>query len=141
MLREWRSHRRVNQQLVSIDKQLSKALSDGHSSTGDPFALLGKRKHYQSALDYLKTQQLLRKADRLSIDITPEQNPRWWYTQNEEGYPILTKSGQIRVKKLIDDERFARSERWIKLLAPIIAALTGLVGTIIGLLAFLWRNK
>jgi hypothetical protein len=141
MLREWRSYRRVNQQLVSIDKQLSKVLLNLPGATDDPLELLKKRKHYQGALDYLKTQTLLRKADRLSIDITPEKNPQWWYKLSEAGYPILTKSGQIRVKKLIDDEKFVRWERWIKLAAPIITALTGLVGAFIGLMALLLNIK
>ncbi|HEY0319405.1 MAG TPA: hypothetical protein VGC66_00390 [Pyrinomonadaceae bacterium] len=95
----------------------------------------------QRRLDNIVTQKLLREADRLGIDIREDEHPDWWYKITKDGWSILTQSGQVRVRKLIREEKLANRERLVRLIAPIIGALTGLIGAIIGLIAFLRSSR
>jgi hypothetical protein len=89
----------------------------------------------------LESAQLLRKAHKLGIEV-PDTNSWWEYEFFDEDRRSrrihLSEFGKIKVAKLIREERVKNAEQLIKLVAPIIAALTGLVGAIIGLLAFIW---
>lgn len=82
-----------------------------------------------------KTKSLIRKARNLGIDV-PVDDPEWFLeriTHNERIYKILSSTGETRLRLLIQKHRRENIEWWLK----IIAALTGLIGTLIGLVAIL----
>lgn len=82
---------------------------------------------------------LTRKALRLGIEIP--KNPEWWDNDFENGMPPeavtrwLNYKGRIGAAKLIREERRKNIEWWAKIIIPFIAAITGIIGAITGLVA------
>lgn len=89
----------------------------------------------------LESEALFRKAERYAIEIP--LTPSWWWDDSVSGLPpedvsrYLTKVGQVGVKKLIRDERRNNIEWWLKVAGLFITLLTGLLGTLIGVIALL----
>ncbi|MDT4896503.1 MAG: hypothetical protein QOH25_1580 [Acidobacteriota bacterium] len=98
-----------------------------------------------------ETTALKREATRLGIDI-PRRADWWW--EDEDGYEgmtleaieltreqnlYLTELGKAGVKKLIRDEKRRNVEWWLRVVGSIIALITGLLGALIGVLAFLTK--
>jgi hypothetical protein len=84
-----------------------------------------------------KTKRLIAKAEKLGIEIPDE----WWTRPRPEDpftvKPYIGDRKRTKLKRLIQDERYKQAKKWTELLAPIIGALTGIIGTIIGLIAIL----
>lgn len=90
----------------------------------------------EKQLSFLREKSLRRKAERLAVDIEPawleEQSGPWGYTVVR-----LSERGKVKLGLAIRQARRESWEWWLKVLTPIIMALTALVGTLIGVLAFL----
>ncbi len=98
-----------------------------------------------------ETEALMHEALLLGIDI-PERSD-WWREDktifdNSTAQEIehvrrrnffLTAKGKAGVKKLIKDEKRKNVEWWFKIVGSIIALITGLLGALIGVLAFLMK--
>ena len=95
------------------------------------------------------TAELKREATQLGIDIP--KTPDWWW-ENEEDYGnmsvqdiellredniYLTELGKASVSKLIRDEKRKNIEWWLRVVGALIVLITGLLGALIGVLAFL----
>lgn len=139
--RMWKVQRRIKREIVLLKRRADKVLLDWPMTVDDLAELSSKQIVLQRRLDNIVTQKLLREADRLGIDIREDEHPDWWYKITKDGWSILTQSGQVRVRKLIREEKLANRERLVRLIAPIIGALTGLIGAIIGLIAFLRSSR
>ena len=66
----------------------------------------------------------------------------WWDDIDQEGADgryYLTSEGKARVSYLIWEVRKQNIEWWVKIIGGTLAGLTGLAGTIIGIIAVL-RN-
>jgi hypothetical protein len=137
----WKVQRRIKREIVLLKRRADKVLLDWPMTVDDLAELSSKQIVLQRRLDNIVTQKLLREADRLGIDIREDEHPDWWYKITKDGWSILTQSGQVRVRKLIREEKLANRERLVRLIAPIIGALTGLIGAIIGLIAFLRSSR
>lgn len=91
---------------------------------------------YEPRLKFLKTNQLLRKATKLGIDV-PAKNTDWFsdtYSVHVDShYRVLTELGEAKVRNLIRKQKREDMEWWLK----VIGALTGLIGVLIGLVAIL----
>lgn len=80
------------------------------------------------------------KAIRLGIDLPPTD---WYYTRyvyepnQTTQVSTLTKYGESKLRRNILIEQRMRAEFWLKIIPPIVTALTGLLGALIGLLAIL----
>jgi len=140
-LMDWRIDRWYKNQISSTKKLLDDLEKSWPSTKDRTPEVTAEYDQLKTSLSCWQTSILVREAFYLSIDVTSEKKPQWWTEAKEDGLQLLTVPGQIGVKKLIEEEKFARRERWVKLLAPIIGAVTGLVGAIIGLLAFLWSVR
>jgi len=93
-----------------------------------------------------ETDELLRQALELGVEIP--KHPEWWFddTENYSG-PLemaefvirryLTQDGKIGVGGLIREKRAQITDRKIKWACQIIAAITGLLGSLIGILAIM----
>jgi hypothetical protein len=100
---------------------------------------------YEPELRQVTSKRLNRKAIKFGIDIKFDE----WYISHQVftdngSYmcTVLTPLGEIKLRRLIRDERRNNIGFWVKILAPIITALTGLAGAIIGLLAIIkaWKG-
>ena len=91
-------------------------------------------------IDIELSDRLFRTANRLDVNIPPLKDGTMWFTDEHTRRIWLTPNGRLTTRKLIDEEkgrRFEVTTRWIKLLLPIITAVAGLLGVIIGLVAVL----
>lgn len=78
-------------------------------------------------LDYLDSKGLLKQARNLGIEV-----PRDWFDRNELfPFSFLTDMGKARLRKQVRSEQWKYRKHWIEL----ITVLTGLIGTLIGLVA------
>jgi len=66
------------------------------------------------------------------------------YIFENETSPYLSTKGRSILRRLIHEEkerRFENAARWVKLLAPLIASIAGILGIITGLVAVLQHKK
>jgi hypothetical protein len=83
-------------------------------------------------------KHLLRQALKYDIDLTDDPS----IFQHEEAHN-LTIHGRSVIRRRVHEEKERRFEavaRWVKLFAPLIASLTGLLGIITGLVAVIHRK-
>ena len=94
----------------------------------------------EAEVEKIRTGRLILKAIRLGIDPPPTD---WLYTRyvyepnQTTQVSTLTKLGESKLRRNILIEQRTRLEFWSKFIPPIITAITGLLGTLIGLLAIL----
>lgn len=94
----------------------------------------------EAEIEKIRTGRLILKAIRLGIDLPPTD---WLYTRyvyqpnQTTQVSTLTKLGESKLRRNILIEQRMRMEFWMKLIPPIITAVTGLLGALIGLLAIL----
>jgi hypothetical protein len=137
----WKEHQQVKVLKRGI-KELDKKYDSLIAKSGEEYEerliddYIDEVSIYRPRLDYLKTQKLLRKASKLGIEVKPEWG-NWFIKQEnvytEQTYLVLSDIGEAKVRNLIRKQKREDMEWWLK----IIGALTGLVGTIIGLVAIL----
>lgn len=95
-----------------------------------------------------ETAELTRQAIDLGIDIPKGRSDWWWLDENsvgekslEDGTFIgdfyLTRRGKAGLKKLIRDEKRKNFKWWVEAVGSIVTLLVGLLGTLIGVLAFM----
>lgn len=93
-----------------------------------------------------ETDKLLAELQRRGID--PPKDKAFWFDDLEEQSGTLeevelkyrhylTPEGKARVNALIHKDRRQNAEWWVRILATLGALITGLLGTLIGVLAFL----
>jgi hypothetical protein len=90
----------------------------------------------------LETDRLVKKAQRMGIEI-PRKDNWWWEDETFDGPMIsngvyegkfyLTEWGKAGVSKLIREERRKSIEWWIKVITPILSAIIALLGLIVAL--------
>lgn len=91
-------------------------------------------------IDYWHTQYLFRELDRLRLPRPKFTDETWTGGPPLGNVEWLTKSAILKVRDEIRKERKERSDiarSWLAAVAPLLSALTGLVGALIGLLAYL----
>mgnify|MGYP003580614802 CR=1 FL=1 len=88
------------------------------------------------AREQIESGFLLLKAHSLGIEYpTQEDNPKWWNSNVADAW--LSEHGQIRLNKLIKDERRKNIEWWVKVITPLLGALISLMGLVIALITVL----
>ena len=93
-------------------------------------------------IESVKSNRLLRDANKLDIPVPAYLDKEKWLFIIDPSRRSLTREARYELWQEILKEKLRRSElrrEWFKVVGPIIAALTGLIGTIIGLLAFLQK--
>jgi hypothetical protein len=92
-------------------------------------------------LDMEQSKQLFDEARALDVDTPKPSDGEMWISDDHAGRIWLTARGRASVRKAIDEEtarRFEVKTRWVtKLILPLLAALIGIIGSIIGLVAVL----
>ena len=89
----------------------------------------------ETALAELETWQIEKEAKQFLITIDPS-----WYEKDRAGHSVLDKDARARVMRMVRDARRENIKWWVGVIVPILGTLTGLIGTIIGCLAFLKKR-
>ena len=98
----------------------------------------------EAEIGLVRTSRLILKTVRLGIDLPPTE---WLYTRQvqqpygSKSVSTLTQYGESKMRRNIMIEQRARREFWLKTIPPILTAITGLLGALIGLLAILKVSK
>ena len=94
-------------------------------------------------IDYYESQRVTDAADRLDVELPPSDTTgEVWILEPPNGH-LLSSKGRALVRERIHEEkkrRFESNARWFKILAPLLAALAGVIGTITGLVAILKKH-
>ena len=93
-----------------------------------------------------ETSKLTSELLSRGIDL-PREGGLWWDDMDDHGGTIdeieaatnyyLTDKGKATARRLIREDKRRNVEWWIKIIGSIVALTTGLLGTLIGVLAFL----
>ncbi|MDO9478326.1 MAG: hypothetical protein Q7L07_16575 [Pseudohongiella sp.] len=138
-------------QRESIDKSYEKEI--GHAirankSSNEIDSLRQCHRHelnlMDEEIDYLITRKILKEARRLKIplpefDVDENGDGESWERGSQTGMYYLTSSGYSHLREKIRSEKRSQVE-FHNIRISWIVSLTGLIGTIIGLIA-VWSNK
>jgi hypothetical protein len=139
MFDEWRERRNLQREINVLQREESAldGLPDQKTLAMLHVKLSGRRLR----LAVIDTDRLLRKVRQLGIDLPAKKDSWWWddmdYVDFDDSRSYLTDIGKAAVSKLIREERRKNIEWWVKIVVTIIVALTGLVGSLIGVLSVL----
>ena len=86
----------------------------------------------------LTQRRLLRKARRFFIPTPPFNEDNWEEPIATVGMPFLTERATYELISEIHKAQKVRQELWLAWL-PLVTAITGLIGTAIGLLALIYK--
>jgi lipopolysaccharide export LptBFGC system permease protein LptF len=130
-----------------VKRRLKAAHQEYRQATQDP-SISGRAERMRKAatnrdaisvlLDITESYHLLRKAERLSLEL-PKEKTDWWYSSGsipeatDISTDVLTKKGQSRVSKLIREEHRKTLEWWARILTPILALIVSALGLLVAL--------
>ncbi len=93
-----------------------------------------------------ETDELMREALRWGVE-TPHGETMWKDDSEQHGGTIeeiqdatsfwLTEKGKVTVRRLLREAKKTNAEWWVKIIVSIVAAITGLLGALIGVVAIL----
>ena len=146
-LREHLRARKLERELASLSDEYTSKLEEVRRE--DQNVLVQEWEWKSGCLDTelgkIKTDKLVRRAERRGIDLCANQD--WWdsidegeWTGMESQIKVLTDNGLAQAKRLIRDDFRQSVKWWVEVVAPVVAALTGLGGTVIGILSVLNSN-
>lgn len=90
-------------------------------------------------IDFLKSRYLISKANKLSLPVPTayaKENEDYWERSQYDGKYYLSEKGYHSLQAAIRKEQKERLE----VIIPIITAITGLIGVVIGLVAVFKSN-
>lgn len=138
--------RRLQREIKTCQKDLDRLFQetddDGKQDKMDRRYLV-LRKLYRN-LNIFESEALIQQAEKLAVDIPSKlEKPSWW-EEDEKGDEELLKVvqtewlspvGRTGASKLIKKERRNNLEWWVKIIAPILASIIGLLGLIVALVS------
>jgi hypothetical protein len=85
---------------------------------------------------------MIQEARKFNIDLpSVEEKDAWIGLDGSCGLPFLSNKGKLMMRRAIDDEKMRRREVaawwWKTVIIPALAALTGVIGALTGLVAVL----
>jgi hypothetical protein len=152
MVKDWVKTRKLKRELAQKRIEVSElqnrlrleGVSDAEAAV-PIVAAVREVERVKAEIGEMRTARLNLKAIRLGIDLPPTE---WLYTRHVQQpggssrqVSTLTPYGESKLRRNIMIEQRTRREFWLKHIPPIIAALTGVLGTLIGLLAILRPTK
>lgn len=139
MFDEWKERRSLQREINLLQREESTlhGLVDQEKLAKLHIKISGR----QQRLAVIDTDRLLRQVRELGIEL-PTKKESWWeddldYVGPADCSSWLTGIGKAGVSKLIREERRKNIEWWVKIVVTVVTALTGLVGTLIGVLSVL----
>ena len=134
----WHSEQRFKEERRDSYNEHAALLSlmAGNRERADNPELQERLRACRIRIEKAESNLLLHKAHYLGIEYpTKTEKPDWWELDSEESW--LSEKGQIRVNRLIKEERQKNIEWWVKVVTPLIGALISLMGLIIALITIL----
>lgn len=121
-----------------LRRQIERLKKQGDEGSNE----LKARERKLAAFEY---EHLLATAHSLGVDIpTHEEKPSWWSSNSSRGMDFgpatvywLSDTGEAGLAKLIREEKRKNVEWWVRTVGSIAGLLTGLLGALIGVIAFL----
>jgi hypothetical protein len=146
---EWYVRWRLRRLPRSYDAKIEAARAEGNSKEVQSLEedLRNDIREYSARIDEIETHKLLARARKVEISLddiplSDEEESHW-----EHGYAgthFLTRAYYSTLQKVVrqaeKDHRKERREIWefrLKVFTAVLSAITGLVGAVIGLVAFL----
>jgi hypothetical protein len=95
-----------------------------------------------SEWERFKSIGMIAEARKFNIDLPSiEEKDAWTGLDGSFGLPYLSNKGKLMMRRLIDEEKTRRREVaawwWKTVIIPALAALTGVIGALTGLVAVL----
>lgn len=145
MFDEWKEKRKLRREIKLLEKErfaldIQKPLFDGVPKPSEISEVNSKLFNRNRELAAIETDQLYRKAQKFGIEFPKNKHNWWWDDIDHEGENFrnyLTDIGKASVLRLIREERRKDIEWWVKIIGGVITLLTGLAGSIIGIIAVL----
>ena len=102
----------------------------------------GKVRETVSEWERFKSIGMIAEARKFNIDLPSiEEKEAWIGLDGAFGLPFLSNKGKLMMRRLIDEEKTRRREVaawwWKMVIIPALAALTGVIGALTGLVAVL----
>ncbi|MDO8836612.1 MAG: hypothetical protein Q7V01_13505 [Vicinamibacterales bacterium] len=119
---------------LAYKAKFSSAEKDGQDFDAVMNAYLAECRLPDLRLETLRSRILRRKAERFGIEMPRD----WWEHDETHDLWYLTPEGRRHLRRRLTEERVWVVKQWSLVLAPVIALVIGLIGTIIGLLG-IWR--
>jgi hypothetical protein len=130
---------RIEEEKAKIVAQFYKYLAARPPSDDIPRETLKGLAQLNDLEELARTYPLTLAAARFDIELP--DSPEYWTVIQPFGERALTKTGRFALRKMIDEEKIRRREvkawRWKTIILPVLPAVTGLIGVIIGLVAML----
>lgn len=142
MFEEWRKRRILQKEISFLEKKKIK-LGELNNNDDELWELNTQIDKCQQKLNTIDTNRLVNKVNQLGIEIPSDKENWWWDDLNYVGVDhfrsYLTDVGKAGISKLIREERRKNIQWWVNIIITIFTALTGLIGSIIGVISVL-RN-
>lgn len=137
---EWRKRRALRREIRRLDDEFDKEVQAAH---------VNEKLNIYSRWDFetgwsraelggLETRRLARRVEARGLDI-PRDDASWEHHRDTDT-KYLTDAARARLRRMIRQDFRDSVKWWVDILAPLLGALTGIIGALIGLLA-LWRQK
>lgn len=138
-LSEWRRRRALHRELDRLDRDYGQQVADEPARRMEIYQDWDYNTGWtRAALGELETRRLVRRAEKRGLEV-PDDNT-WWTHHAETDTKYLRPEARARVKRMIRNDFRESVKWWVDVLAPVLGALTGLIGALIGLLA-LWKQS
>jgi hypothetical protein len=125
-------HEALKQRYVDNPEKLAEAREE----------FMAKFRETASEWERFKSVGMIQEARKFNIDLpSVEEKDAWIGLDGSCGLPFLSNTGKLMMRRAIDDEKMRRREVaawwWKTVIIPALAALTGVIGALTGLVAVL----
>ena len=91
--------------------------------------------------EHRESGRLIWEGDHLDVDLSLLRDKEYCENWDDPKRPLLNSKGRQALRRAIDEERIRRREEfawwWKTMLIPVLAAATGVIGALTGLIAVL----
>jgi hypothetical protein len=134
--RDWLERRRLKKVISQIGERFRPRLAAARSEDEEraiDAEWSSETEEFDLYLGQLETKRLVKLANKWEIDIPRDS----WTSDRYNTVAYIYHAPQLALRRRIRDARREAMKWWINLLTPVISALTGLAGALIGLLTYL----
>lgn len=138
-VRDWREERQLEKCIEEINARFRPRMAATRTEKQEHDVdqeWTNEIEDYQDSLGALKTKRLLKLANKWEVEIPADA----WVSNRYENTRYIYAGAQVKLRRSIRDARRESVKWWVLLLTPIVSALTGLAGALIGLLGYLLKK-
>jgi hypothetical protein len=137
MFKNWTERRKLQAEIAKIEAAYAPSLRKlkGEEAQIEYAEMRGETQWAEITLQELESEAVERKAEKWGITIDLSL-----FETNMADHLVLDKANRTKVLRLVRAARRENVKWWVGIIAPILGALTGVIGSAIGILAFLHRR-